>query len=111
MIRKNIIEKIGLFKSALIAADTDFYERIIHFYGWASVYRLEKALILGLWGETSLTKQKALKAGNSGFISDKRRTFSDICARQRLLGSDIISDDEINKVLKDNNIYRESFGV
>ncbi|MEE3607443.1 glycosyltransferase family 2 protein [Avibacterium paragallinarum] len=111
MIRKEILEKIGSFKSSLVAADTDFYERVIHFYGRESIYKLEKPLILGLWGDGSLTKQKTLVAGNSGFVAKKRRAFSDICARQRLLGNEIISDEDINDVLKEHSIFKENFGV
>lgn len=111
MFRKGIFEKIGFFRNSLVAADTDFYEKVINFYGRESVYKLDKPLILGLWGEGSLTKQKNLVAGNSGFVAEKRRTFSDICARQRLLGKDIISDEYIDYVLNKHNIFKENFGV
>ncbi|KGQ53636.1 hypothetical protein IO46_02500 [Gallibacterium anatis] len=111
MIRKEILEKIGSFKNSLVAADTDFYERVIHFYGRESIYKLEKPLILGLWGDGSLTKQKTLVAGNSGFVAKKRRAFSDICARQRLLGNEIISDEDVNDVLRKHSIFKENFGV
>ncbi|QLD64084.1 hypothetical protein [Avibacterium paragallinarum] len=84
---------------------------MIHFYGRESIYKLEKPLILGLWGDGSLTKQKTLVAGNSGFVAKKRRAFSDICARQRLLGNEIISDEDINDVLKEHSIFKENFGV
>lgn len=54
-------------------------------YGRESIVRLLQPLILGLWETPDLPgiKRQALP---DGYISQSRREYSDIAARQRVLG-------------------------
>ncbi|UOO77239.1 glycosyltransferase family 2 protein [Neisseria sp. Dent CA1/247] len=111
MIKAEVFKQIGFFRESLVAADTEFYEKAISVYGDSVIERIEKPLILGLWGTSSLTKIPDLTAENNGFVAKKRRAYSDITARQRILGKEIISDDSVLEVLKNNAIYRHCAGV
>lgn len=111
MIKAEVFKRIGLFRESLVAADTEFYEKAISVYGNSAIERIEKPLILGLWGSSSLTKIPDLTAENNGFVAKKRRAYSDITAKQRILGKEIISDDSVAEVLKTNGIYRHCAGV
>lgn len=111
MVKRSVFSIVPRFRQSLVAADTEFHEACIKFLGEEKVKTLEKPLILGLWGDGSLTKKKGLQAENNGRVATRRRNYSDIAARQRILGSEVVPDSEVIQVLKDNNIYRECKGV
>jgi hypothetical protein len=111
MVQKDIFYRCGNFRESLVAADTEFYEKMTALFGETQIHRIEKPLILGLWGEGSLTKAANLSAENNGFVAQRRRKYSDIAARQRILGKDVISDQDIVNVLKANNIHRPYSGT
>ena len=79
--------------------------------GAENVKVLDEPLILGLWGDGSLTKRPGLAAENTGCVAPRRRAYSDIAARQRVIGSHIVSDEDVDHVLIDQGIYREYHGV
>ena len=111
MVKKDIFSKIPKFRESLVAADTEFYQAVITTFGKEHINILNFPLILGLWGDGSLTKKANLAAENTGFVAQRRRTYSDIAARQRELGKNIISDEDVINVLKENNIYMEHASV
>lgn len=111
MVRRSVFSVVPRFRSSLVAADTEFHETCISLYGESNVRVLEKPLILGLWGDGSLTKKEGLQAESNGRVALRRRNYSDIAARQRVLGSDIVADRDVEEVLKQNGIYREYSGV
>ncbi|MFS6937572.1 glycosyltransferase family 2 protein [Neisseria animaloris] len=111
MIRAEAFKEIGDFRGSLVAADTEFYEKVISLYGDSAIEKMGKPLILGLWGDSSLTKIPDLTAENNGFVAKKRRAYSDITARQRILGDKIITDEMVTDVLKNNAIFRHCAGV
>lgn len=111
MVKKEVFQSIPPFRNSLVAADTEFYEHMCCQFGEDQILKLEEPLILGLWGDGSLTKTPNLTAENNGFVAEKRRAYSDIAARQRVLGKEIIPDDKIQAVLVENNIHRENHGV
>lgn len=111
MVHRTVFNFVPKFRSSLVAADTEFHENCLLLLGHGKVGVLDKPLILGLWGEGSLTKMENLNAEHNGFVAPRRRAYSEIAARQRVLGSKIVSDHEVNNVLRQQNIYREYAGV
>jgi len=111
MVAKETLDLIPAFRKSLVAADTEFYQAMINTFGKEEIHILDFPLILGLWGDGSLTKQANLTAENSGFVAARRRRYSDIAARQRILGTDIIPDEEVEDVLKENKIFMEHKSV
>jgi len=111
MLKKEVFKSIPKFRQSLVAADTEFYQSILTHYGKEQIHFLSIPLILGLADSTSLTNKENLSADNSGFVAQRRRLYSDIAARQRLLGNKIISNNDIDEVLKNNKIYMEHSSV
>lgn len=111
MVDRRVFNIIPKFRKSLVAADTEFHESCVQLLGSDQVKVLDKPLVLGLWGDGSLTKREGLKAENNGHVASRRRAYSDIAARQRVLGSKIVPDEVIEKIMKENGIYREYQGV
>ena len=111
MLKKEVFKSIPKFRQSLVAADTEFYQSIITNYGREQIHFIYKPLILGLADSSSLTNRENLTADNSGFVAPRRRKYSDIAARQRLLGKDIIDNNNVDEVLKENEIYMEHSSV
>jgi len=110
MAHRSVFERLPNFRSVLVAADTEFYELCKNYLGENQISILKSPLIFGLWGEGSLTQRKSLTAEHNGFVAERRRTYAEIAARQRLLGSIIISDDDVDDVLQELDIYRDAKG-
>jgi hypothetical protein len=111
MLKRDAFCRVGEFRQSLVAADTEFYEKMLSLYGEDNIVKVDKPLIFGLWGDGSLTKASNLTAENNGFVAKRRRAFSDIAARQRVLGKAIIPDCIVNDILKENSIYRANRGA
>jgi glycosyltransferase involved in cell wall biosynthesis len=111
MLTKETFKKIPPFRKSLVAADTEFYQTIIKEYGRDKIHQIYAPYNFGLADECSLTNIKTLNAENSGFVAKRRRDYSDIAARQRILGKEIVTDQDVEKVLIDNKIYRTDHGV
>lgn len=111
MVKKEVFGILPKFRQSLVAADTEFHELCIYMLGAENVRIMDIPLILGLWGDASLTKRPGLTAENSGYVAPKRRAYSDIAARQRVIGTDVVTDDDVDIVLKELGIYREFYGV
>ncbi len=107
---RSVFERLPRFRSSYVAADTEFYENAKKLLGMESIYLDNRPLILGLWSETSLTRQADLTAENNGFVAPRRRAYADIAARQRVLGSRIVTNAMVDEKLKSLGIYRESCG-
>jgi hypothetical protein len=111
MVKKEVFSILPKFRQSLVAADTEFHELCLFMLGAENVRVLDEPLILGLWGDGSLTKRPGLAADNTGCVAPRRRAYSDIAARQRVIGSHIVSDEDVDHVLIDQGIYREYHGV
>ena len=111
MAKKSFITKLSNFRESLVAADTEFYEECKNVLGEEGIAHIDKPLLVGLWGDGSLTKQENLTAENCGFVAARRRGYSEVSARQRVLGKDIVKDSDVIKVLKNLNIHRDPKGV
>lgn len=99
------------FRRSHIGADTEFYENLRSRFGSEKLITLSEPLIFGLWSDSSLTKLANMKAEKDGFLSTSRREYSDIAARQRILGMRLISDEKVHGVLKAHDIYRTEAGL
>jgi len=90
-----------------VAGDTEFYKNIEYIFSREEISILSEPLIFGLHSENSLTLSGGIEARTSGYIASSRRLYSDISARQRVLGRSIVPDSEVEKVLKNGDIYME----
>ena len=111
MIKKDIFATVGGYRQSLIGADTEFYETVIMRYGRESIVRLLQPLILGLWGDSGLTRNKGTEALPDGYISQSRREYSDIAARQRVLGKSIVSDKDVRDLLSRYGLFKDVSGI
>ena len=111
MAHRSVFEHMPPFRSALVAADTEFYEQCKRLLGEGEIVIIRKPLILGLWGDGSLTKRENLNADHSGFVAHRRRAYAEIAARQRILGDVLITNNDIIEVLKELDIYCKPEGV
>ncbi|EPC1237915.1 SslE/AcfD family lipoprotein zinc metalloprotease [Escherichia coli] len=111
MIKKDIFATVGGYRQSLIGADTEFYETVIMRYGRESIVRLLQPLILGLWGDSGLTRNKGTEALPDGYISQSRREYSDIAARQRVLGKSIVSDKDVRGLLSRYGLFKDVSGI
>lgn len=107
---RSVFERLPKFRSSYVAADTEFYENAKKLLGLENISQDDRPLILGLWSETSLTRQADLTAENNGFVAPRRRAYAEIACRQRLLGMKIVTDASIDEKLKSLNLHRESSG-
>ncbi|HGW8100257.1 TPA: glycosyltransferase family 2 protein, partial [Escherichia coli] len=76
-----------------------------------SIVRLLQPLILGLWGDSGLTRNKGTEALPDGYISQSRREYSDIAARQRVLGKSIVSDKDVRGLLSRYGLFKDVSGI
>ena len=111
MAHRSVFERMPPFRSSLVAADTEFYELCKCYIGESEIAIEKRPLILGLWGEGSLTRQTDLTADHSGYVAQRRRSYAEVAARQRTLGVGITSDKQVTDTLKNLNIYREPAGI
>ncbi|WP_024460071.1 glycosyltransferase family A protein [Marinimicrobium sp. LS-A18] len=111
MAKRSVFSVVPRFRESLVAADTEFHASCVKLLGEHRVKILNKPLVLGLWGEGSLTRAEGLKAENNGYVAERRRRYSEVSARQQVLGSRVVADEDVIEVLKQNNIYREFSGV
>lgn len=107
---RSVFERLPKFRSSYVAADTEFYENAKKLLGIERITMDNRPLIVGLWSESSLTRQVDLTAENNGFVAPRRRAYADIASRQRLLGPQVITDTMVEDTLKSLNLYRESSG-
>ena len=111
MVKKGVFSILPKFRQSLVAADTEFHELCLYMLGSENVRMLNEPLILGLWGDGSLTKRPGLAAENTGCVAPRRRAYSDIAARQRVIGSQVVSDEDVDNALREQGIYKEYHGV
>lgn len=111
MAHRTVFERMPPFRPSLVAADTEFYELCKCFIGESEIAIEKRPLILGLWGEGSLTRQVDLTADHSGYLAQRRRSYAEVAARQRTLGLSITTDRQVIDTLKELNIYREPAGI
>ncbi|MGY4106520.1 glycosyltransferase family 2 protein [Aeromonas encheleia] len=105
MIRSDYLNNIAEFRQSLVAADTEFYEYCKNSLQPNQIVHVETPLILGLWGNGSLTKMANLNAEHTGYVAPRRLAYSEISGKQRLLDNKVITDNLIDDKLKELNIY------
>lgn len=111
MAHRSLFDRMPAFRPALVAADTEFYELCKCFLGEAEIAIDKRPLILGLWGEGSLTRQADLTADHNGFVAPRRRAYAEVAARQRVLGLDLVTDADVIDTLKALAIHRDPAGI
>ncbi len=110
MAHRTVFERLPKFRSSYVGADTEFYENVKNMLGIEEIHIDERPMILGLWSESSLTKQVDLTAEHNGYVASKRRKYAEIASRQRIQGVQIVTNPMIDELLKSLEIYREPSG-
>jgi glycosyltransferase involved in cell wall biosynthesis len=111
MARASLFRDQGPYRSVVCGADSEFLERLRVRFGKDALEEIDLPLIFGLWSEQSLTRSDGLEATEDGYRSKARRDYAEVAARQRLLGTSIIPDQEVERVNRVNGIFREFAGV
>ncbi|WP_347510641.1 glycosyltransferase family 2 protein [Phaeobacter sp. CAU 1743] len=107
MFHRKVFDAFGPYRSVLFGADSEFYEKARGHLRPNQVSQVEVPGVLGLWSSSSLTKTPGIEASERGYRAPKRRLYAGLAGRQRMLGDQIVSDDMVEEVLKDADIYRE----
>ena len=69
MAHKTVFERLPKFRSSYIGADTEFYENVKNMLGVEEIHIDSRPMILGLWSESSLTRQVDLTAEHNGYVA------------------------------------------
>ncbi|WP_310620129.1 glycosyltransferase family 2 protein [Flexibacterium corallicola] len=107
MFSREVFEEHGPYREVLCGADSEFYEKLRGALHPDQIVKLKEPLVLGLWGDSSLTRTSGIEADEIGFRAKARREYSAIAGRQRILGSEIIPEEKVIEAIKSANIYRE----
>jgi hypothetical protein len=111
MFHRKVFDAFGPYRSVLFGADSEFYEKARGHLRPNQVSQVEVPGVLGLWSSSSLTKTPGIEADERGYRAPKRRLYAGLAGRQRMLGNQIVSEDFVEEVLKDADIYREPQSV
>lgn len=111
MFHRKVFDAFGPYRSVLFGADSEFYEKARGYLRPNQVSQVEVPGILGLWSSSSLTRIPGIEANERGYRAPKRRLYAGLAGRQRMLGNQIISEDFVEEVLKDADIYRKPQSV
>ena len=111
MAPKDAFLRYGPYRSVRFGGDTQFKERIRLAEGDAAVQQLPEPVMFCLWSANSLTQSGGSESFEDGYRGPKRRRIAEITTRQRLLGNAIVPEDEIARVLQDEQIFVEPAGI
>ena len=107
MFHRQVFTMFGPYRSVMFGADSEFYEYVRGHLGRDKISNVSGVGVLGLWSNSSLTKTPGIEANERGYRAPKRRIYSGLAGRQRVLGKNIITDVDVNKVLTSAGIFRE----
>ncbi|MFO1151151.1 MAG: glycosyltransferase family 2 protein [Alsobacter sp.] len=108
---RDVFNLLGPYRQSVCGADSELYERIRIQSAVVPFVEVDAPLILGLWSPQSLTQQPGMEATEDGYRSTARRAYAEVGARQRLLGSQIVSDNAVAEILSRHGIARAPKGV
>ncbi|HEY5237899.1 MAG TPA: glycosyltransferase family A protein [Rhizomicrobium sp.] len=111
MAPKAVFLRYGPYRSVRFGGDTEFKERIRIAQGDAAVLQLPQPIVFGLWSSSSLTQSGGGESFADGYRGPKRRRFSEITTRQRLLGEALVPETEITEAFVDEEILVEPSGI
>ncbi|KAF0674585.1 glycosyltransferase family 2 protein [Profundibacterium mesophilum] len=92
MVRAEVFKRTGPFVPVMFGGDTVFYERLRALFGSDAIAEVDQPLVLGLWGEGSLTRQEGSAAHEDGYRAPARRAFAEIVFRNELRSPGILAD-------------------
>ena len=108
MVTRAALRAVGSYPGAKVGADLDVYRRVLAAHGPGSVGRIPVPLLLGLWGEGSLTRSQLSESLESGYRSPVRRRYSELVFRRDLFGRGSLSDERLLSELRALDNYREA---
>jgi len=107
MMKRQAWLAVGPFRSARVGADWELLGKLRRRYGDASLARIRRPLLLGLWGPGSATRSPGTEALENGYRSTARRKYSELVAAQLATGGTSFSDAEIDALLRACDNYVE----
>lgn len=111
MFHRQVFTMFGPYRSVMFGADSEFYEYIRGHLGRDKISNVSGVGVLGLWSNSSLTKTPGIEANERGYRAPKRRIYSGLAGRQRVLGKNIIPDFDMNMELMSAGIFREPSSI
>lgn len=108
LMTRRIYDIYGPYRSVLCAADSEFLEQVRMQLGSQNVLMINKPLVLGAWGDSSLTRSADLEALDTGFRAVRRREYAGAVGRQRVLGDHLLPEQEVEQIVRDHGIAREA---
>jgi hypothetical protein len=111
MVERELLLQQLPYRSARHSADLEMYDKLTQIAARGSVVRVHAPLVLGLWSSQSLTRGQGSEALENGYRAPSRRRYAELCFRQRLLGSSVITDAALNEALVAMGNFMEPRGV
>ncbi|MDB5538999.1 MAG: glycosyltransferase family 2 protein [Devosia sp.] len=108
---RGVFERFGPYRTARVAADTEFYERLRMSLGVEAVRLMTTPLILGLASANSLTRSPGIEATEDGFRAPARRAYAAAAAKRRHMGGNHAGTAPIDEILAANGILMSHAGV
>lgn len=106
MFTRPVFDGLGPYRPMLCGADSEFYELLRGRLPASDIVSLGQPLVLGLWGDGSLTRTAGIEADEIGYRAPARRAYAGLAGRQRVLGRTIVPDALLDKAARDGGIAR-----
>ena len=104
MLRRQLFEELGPFRSAQIGADEELHAKIMARFGRTALSRIVAPLSLSLWSSASATRALGQEALEDGYRSPSRRAYSELVFR-RYGACEPIADSDFEARLRETNNY------
>lgn len=106
MVRRDVFEAVGRFRSARFGADEELQRRIVWRFGDAAIARIKPPLTLSSWSESSVTRRPGSEALEDGYRSPARRAYAELILRKYVAGA-TVPDESIDEQLRETGNYVE----
>ncbi|MCL4188662.1 MAG: glycosyltransferase family 2 protein [Rhodobacteraceae bacterium] len=107
MFHRRLFDLFGPYRSVMFGADSEFYENLRGQLGPDKVTIVDRPCVLGLWSGASLTRTAGIEANEKGYRAPKRRIYSALAGRQRVLGKALLPDAVIEAALREAEVFRD----
>ncbi len=108
---REVFKRLGAYRSAKFGADTEYLERAKEVLGPDAVENMKTPLNVSLWSESSLTRTDGIEALEDGFRAVPRRRYAQSAFLQRLLGKEVMRDEDVDGVLEQSGSLRKASDV
>lgn len=106
MFTRPVFDGFGPYRPVLCGADSEFYELLRGRLPARDIVSVAQPLVLGLWGDGSLTRTAGIEADEIGYRAPARRAYAGLAGRQRILGRLIVPDALLDRTAREGAIAR-----